>query len=116
MAKRETLKATVIEANPDYPLLSERREIEVTGARFIQTLRVLVEAGARGTTALEMSSWALRLAHYIHILRTKYGLDIETRNEPHEGGTHGRYVLKSTVEIIDGDRTGAVAHTDGRAA
>ena len=109
IGRRQTLRAAVIEANPEFPLLSERREIEVTGARFIQTLRALTEAGPKGVTALEMSSWALRLAHYIHILRTKYGLDIETRNEPHEGGKHGRYFLRSTVVLIDADAS------DGRA-
>ena len=102
MAKRNPLRAVVIEPNFVFPLLSERREIEVTG-RYAQTLRALVEAGNRGTTALEMSSWALRLSHYIFILRTRDGLDIETRNEPHDGGTHGRYFLLSQVEIIGSD-------------
>ena len=109
MAKGEILKATVIEANPDYPLLTERREIEVTGARFIQTLRALLEAGNRGTTALEMSSWALRLGHYVFILRHKYGLDIETKTEPHDGGHHARYVLHSQVRLIDADAGRAAA-------
>jgi len=109
MRKREPLKAVVVRANPEFPLLSERREIEVTG-RYAQTLRALVEAGNRGTTALEMSSWALRLSHYIFILRTRDGLDIETQNEPHDGETHGRYVLRSQVELIDADSG------DGRAA
>jgi hypothetical protein len=98
MKKRETLRAVVFEPNPDFPLLSGRREIEVTGNRYIEAL---VEAGDRGTTALEMSSWALRLSRYIFNLRTRYGLDIETRDEPHDGGTHGRYFLLSQVEIID---------------
>ena len=98
MAKRETLKAVVVTANLEFPLLSERREIEVTG-RYAQTLRALVEAGNRGTTALEISSWALRLSHYIFILRTRDGLNIENRNEPHDGGQHGRYFLLSQVEI-----------------
>ena len=103
MGSRQKLRAVVIEANSDFPLLSSRREIEVTGARFIQTLRALTEAGPKGVTALEMSSWALRLAHYIHILRTRHGLNIETRTEPHEGGTHGRYFLKTSIELIDAD-------------
>ena len=109
MGRRRTLRAAVIEANPEFPLLSERREIEVTGARFIQTLRALVEAGNRGTTALEMSSWAWRLSHYIFILRRDYGLNIETRNEPHDGGTHGRYFLKSSVVLIDADASDEMA-------
>ena len=83
MGKRQTLRAVVVTANADYPLLSERRSIEVTGARFIQTLWALTEAGPKGVTALEMSSWALRLAHYIHILRTKYGLSLHSPTDPH---------------------------------
>lgn len=105
--KRQALHASVVTANPEMPLLSERREIEVTGNRYIQTLKALVEAGDRGTTALEISSWALRLSHYIFILRTKYGLDIETRDEPHDGGTHGRYFLRSTVILEDNGRAAA---------
>ena len=89
------------------PLLSERREIEVTGNRYIQALKALVEAGDRGVTALEISSWALRLSHYIFILRRDYGLDIETRDEPHDGGTHGRYFLRSTVILEDDGRAAA---------
>ena len=45
-----------------------------------------------------MSSWALRLAHYIMELR-RHGLDIETIHEAHPGGWHGRYVLHTPVEI-----------------
>ena len=114
MGKRQTLRAVVVTANIDYPLLSERREIEVVG-RFAQTLKALVDAGEKGVTALDLSSWAVRLSHYIYILRGKHGLVIETIQERHEGefpGKHGLYVLRSQVEIIDGDRLG----NDGRAA
>lgn len=103
MAHREKFRATVFEPNPDFPLLSGRRDIAVVG-RYAQTLRALVEAGPKGVTALEMSSWALRLGHYIYILRHRDGLNIETINEAHDGdypGTHGRYVLHSQVELIE---------------
>jgi hypothetical protein len=105
MAKRETLKAVITAANPDFPLLSERREIEVTG-RFAQTLKALVEAGENGVTALDLSSWAVRLGHYIFVLRHKHGLNIETIDEQHGGdypGRHGRYILRSQVRLLAGD-------------
>ena len=108
---REKLRAVVVTANPDLPLLSERREIEVVG-RFAQTLRALVDAGPKGVTALDLSSWAVRLSQYIHILRRKHSLNIETIEERHDGdypGKHGRYLLRSNVQIIDGA-------DDGRAA
>ena len=87
MTKREKLRAVIVTANPESPLLAVRRNIEVVG-RYAQTLMALVEAGPRGVTALEMSSWTLRLSHYIFILRTRDGLNIETQNEPHDGGTY----------------------------
>lgn len=86
--------------------LFDWREITVTG-RYAQALKALIDAGPRGITALEISSWALRLSHYIHILRKddRFRLDIETINEEHEvdgmgPGIHGRYVLKSRVELL----------------
>jgi hypothetical protein len=49
---------------------------------------------------LEVSSWAFRLAAYIHLLRTEYGLDIATVSEPHEGGKHARYFLRDDVRLV----------------
>ncbi len=72
--------------------------------RVGQTLYALVEAGARGVTALEMQSWAFRLADYVHDLRHEHlgGFDtIHTIYEPHEGGEHARYVLMVEVEILE---------------
>lgn len=77
----------------------EARHFELTG-RLAQTVWYLIEAGTEGVTALEMSSWALRLGAYVHVLRHEYGLDITTAREEHEGGWHGRYVLHTPVEII----------------
>lgn len=71
----------------------------VTG-QIARTLRALVEKGQKGVTALEMSTWALRLAAYVHILRTQCGLAIITLWENHPGGKHGRYVLQTTVQIL----------------
>lgn len=72
---------------------------EVEG-REAESLLCLVQTGETGITALEVHSWAYRLASYIHDLRHKFGLDIRTLKEPHEGGTHARYILLSAVEII----------------
>ena len=70
----------------------------VTG-QVAKALSALVEAGTRGVTALEVNSWAYRLGAYVHSLRHDCGLAIETVREPHEGGWHGRYVLRSPVAI-----------------
>lgn len=73
--------------------------------REAQTLRALVAAGARGLTSLEMGSWAIRLASYIHDLRHVYGLPIHTERESHTiagiNGRHGRYRLQVTVRLIE---------------
>jgi len=75
-------------------------EVEGQEAR---TLEALHQAGTRGVTALDVSNtWALRLSHYVFKLR-KRGLAIDTERERHHGpvpGTHGRYVLRSNIQII----------------
>lgn len=68
--------------------------------RNAQTLLWLVHKGEEGVTAAEMSSWALRLSAYVFILRRHYGLSILTLREPHDGGHHARYVLKTPVELV----------------
>jgi hypothetical protein len=77
------------------------QQIRLTGKTAL-TLEALIRAGQKGVTALEMSSWALRLAAYIHTLRTVYGMAIETLHETHNelGDWHGRYVLQSRVLIM----------------
>ena len=64
-----------------------------------KALAALLSAGSAGVTALEVNSWAYRLGAYVHTLRHHYGLAIETVREPHDGGWHGRYVLRSPVSI-----------------
>ena len=64
-----------------------------------KALAALLSAGAAGVTALEVNSWAYRLGAYVHTLRHDHGLAIETVRELHEGGWHGRYVLRSPVTI-----------------
>ncbi len=70
----------------------------VTG-QVAKALGALLAAGAAGVTALEVNSWAYRLGAYVHTLRHDYGLTIETVRELHDGGWHGRYVLRSPVSI-----------------
>ncbi len=67
-----------------------------------KSLRALVNAGDKGVTALEVTCWALRFAAYCHDLRHKHGLTIETLREDHDGGWHGRHVLRSPVTILEG--------------
>jgi hypothetical protein len=81
--------------------LTDGRTFEVTG----QTARALIAlamAGERGCTSLEVSSWAYRLAHYVLCLR-RLGLQIDMRREEHHGGWHGRYRLRTGVEILETD-------------
>ena len=69
--------------------------------RIAQTLLWLIHKGEQGVTAQEVSSWALRLSSYIHILRHKHSLNIITLKESHDGGQHARYVLRDVVELLD---------------
>ncbi len=78
--------------------LYDGRVFEVRG-QVARTLLALVAAQDRGCTALELSTWALRLAHYILCLR-RLGLEISTEREKHPGGWHGRYRLLSGVYIL----------------
>ncbi|AZO11219.1 hypothetical protein EJ074_20590 [Mesorhizobium sp. M3A.F.Ca.ET.080.04.2.1] len=64
-------------------------------------LERLMAAGSRGCTPIEQP--APRWSAYVHDLRHKFGLVIETIHEPHAGpfaGSHARYVLRSEVEIV----------------
>lgn len=69
-----------------------------------RTLKALIECKNQGITSLSISSWALRLSAYIHILRTKHFLNISTISEPHEGGMHGRYFLHDDISIINEEK------------
>ena len=64
-----------------------------------KALIALIKTGASGITALEVRSWAYRLGAYVHDLRRRQGLAIETQREGQEGGWHGRYVLRSAVTL-----------------
>lgn len=71
----------------------------VTGQNA-KALLALVKAGAAGVTALDVAAWAFRLAAHCHVLRHRHRLSIITLWEGHEGGRHARYVLRSSVTII----------------
>lgn len=80
-------------------ILPDGKPFTVTG-RDAWTLAQLVWAGSKGCTPIDNP--APRWSAYVFNLR-EMGLNIETRHEPHYGpfaGTHGRYVLLNTVEII----------------
>lgn len=75
----------------------EAREIQLMG-RDRWALEMLIQAGSRGLTAIEMNG--PRLHAYIFDLRHEHGLQIVREDEPHGGdfpGHHGRYFLKSKV-------------------
>ena len=74
----------------------------VTG-QVAKALGALVTAGEHGVTALEASSWAFRLGAYVHTLRHRHALAVETVRELHDGGWHGRYVLRSPVTLTGGE-------------
>ena len=81
------------------------RAIRTVG-RFAQTLRALVKAGPAGVTALDLSSWAVRLGHYVWVLMKRHGLNIATVIEEHGGsypGRHGRYTILDRVRIVATD-------------
>ncbi len=76
----------------------ETREITLMG-RDRWALEMLMQAGPRGITAIEMNG--PRLHAYIFDLRHEHGLDIVREDEPHGGdfpGHHGRYFLVSKVD------------------
>jgi hypothetical protein len=67
-----------------------------------RSLLALVKAGLSGVTALEVTCWALRFSAYCFDLRHRHGLVIDTIRENHDGGWHGRHVLRSPVQIVEG--------------
>ena len=92
-----------------FKIAGDDKIYEVLGQEA-RTLNALIAAGSGGITSLEMSSWALRLAHYAMKLR-RLGLDIETVREDHHHpvkGWHARYILKTSIQIL-GDQGRAAA-------
>src|SRR5688572_11738222 len=89
--RKHSLRVRVAEPEP--------RHLTITGRQTCRTLLALIDGGERGTTALEVSTWALRMSHYISELRHRWGLNILTTSEAHDGGEHGRYILIDRVSI-----------------
>ena len=90
---------------PQKAIVKYRRQgndkvFEVSG-RYGQTLYWLIKHKDRGITAKSVCNTAYRLASYIHNLRHKRFMEIETQSEPHDGGQHARYWLKSDIEITN---------------
>ncbi len=76
------------------------RTVKVRG-RVAWTLDNLIRAGERGCTPIERP--APRWSDYVFKLR-KAGFSVETIDEKHGGtyrGEHGRYVLRTLVEVIE---------------
>jgi hypothetical protein len=76
--------------------------VRILKGRYAWTLDALIVAGEKGVTPVERP--APRWSHYVDILRDRDGLNIETIDERHGGpfkGSHGRYVLRSSVEILE---------------
>lgn len=85
-----------------FRILGSDRICEVEGQEA-RALTALHDAGAAGITAQEVSTWALRLAHYVMKLK-KLGLSIDMVREKHSGpvpGWHGRYFLRTAIQIIE---------------
>jgi hypothetical protein len=76
------------------------QEITVRPARVAFAVHALIERGERGVTPLE---WiGPRWSDYCFKAK-KLGFNIETVHEGHSGpfaGRHGRYVLRSDVELL----------------
>ena len=75
--------------------------------RDLWALSELVAAGRRGCTPIDNP--APRWSAYVHNLR-ELGVAIDTLTEKHSGpfaGWHGRYVLLSKVDPIDGSEGAA---------
>ena len=76
------------------------RRREVTG-QVAKALIALYEAGEHGCTALEVATWAYRMASYVYDLRHEHGLQIRMDKEEHFGGWHARYVLVTVIVIVE---------------
>ncbi|WP_287361225.1 hypothetical protein [Mesorhizobium sp.] len=73
-------------------------------------LRRLIEAGEKGCTPIEQP--APRWSAYVHDLKHKFGIVIDTVHEAHAGpyaGNHARYVLRSIVILDDNETARAAA-------
>lgn len=78
-----------------------KKRLEVKG-RVAWALGNLANAGAAGCTPIDHPG--PRWSEYVRVLRHDFNLPIETVTEPHGGmfsGTHARYVLQATAELVE---------------
>jgi len=66
-----------------------------------KVLLALLEAGEAGITPLARQTWSLRLSDHVRKLRNRRDLVIVTLWGRHDDGRHARYVLRSSVTIIE---------------
>lgn len=77
--------------------------------RDAETLIMLAQCGDKGVTAYDFAGGPpYRLSAYVKNLRDT-GLNIETKRERHDCGSHARYVLHTpvTIEAVDKGRSDA---------
>jgi hypothetical protein len=74
------------------------RIFEVSG-QAAKALIILTNNVNTGCTVWNFAT-GFRLAAYIYTLRTKFGLEVRKETEAHAGGSHARYFLITSVEII----------------
>jgi hypothetical protein len=66
-----------------------------------KVLLSLVKAGEDGITPLARETWSLRLSDHVRKLKNRRSLTIVTLWGKHDDGRHARYVLRSTLKIIE---------------
>lgn len=69
--------------------------------QIAKVLLALLKAGEAGITPLARETWSLRLSDHVRTLKHRHGLVIVTLWGKHDEGRHARYVLRSTVTIIE---------------
>ncbi len=89
------------------PKLKIRARVLPDGHPFVcrgqeaKTLLLLVEKGPVGVVAFDFRGGPpFRLPAYTWALNRSFGLAIDTLRESHDGGWHGRFVLRTPVEIL----------------
>ena len=92
MSKRFIVTARVLPDGQPFTLIGQQAKTLVT----LNNLRM------RGVTVFDFQGGVgYRLAAYIHTLSKRRFLNIEMTREKHDGGWHGRWFLKSPLEIIE---------------
>lgn len=69
--------------------------------QIAKVLLAFMEAGEAGITPLAPETWSLRLSHHVRELETRQSLVIARMWATHDEGRHTRYVLRSTVTIVE---------------